>query len=190
MLIFRHAHHRTEVAAAAADSLDGGGLNGVGGSWGRFSVCLRGEGIFSGNGRSIFFGIIIGALGIAFGGYLFSNHQQLDYPPRKLLRVITHSVSSSPHSTATPEPVMVQIHPEAVHVTAISLGHPRLAVINGTSVAEGDSVVIHTPDTGVVVRLRVVSIGDGRVDLRNGKQLICARLKGIEPVQKGAALKR
>lgn len=136
---------------------------------------LRGAGLLSGNSRWIFIGIAGGAVAISLAGYLFS-HRSPDSPPRKLLSVITHTVSSSPNSTATPEPVVVQIPPDAIRVTAISLGHPRLAVLNGTSVAEGDSVQVRTPGSGVVVKLRVASIADGRVDLRNGKQLICARL--------------
>jgi hypothetical protein len=68
-------------------------------------------------------------------------------------------------------------------VSAIALGHPRLAVINGRSVAEGDSITVHTPSHAVAVTLRVVKIADGRISLTDGTQVITTRLTVPAPAQ-------
>lgn len=68
-----------------------------------------------------------------------------------------------------------------VQVTAISLGHPRLAVINGHQVAEGDSFALHITPASVVVRLRVLKIVDGRIDLTDGQQVLSVRLAAPTP---------
>ena len=60
---------------------------------------------------------------------------------------------------------------EEVHVTAISLGHPRLAIINGKQRGEGDEIVASS------TRLRITKISDGEVELSSGAQVITARLE-------------
>ena len=147
---------------------------------------LGGAGIFSGNSRWIFIGIILGAIVISTAGLIFSRNPNgsNDSVPRRILNVFTHSISSSPHGTVAPEPVVVQIQPEMLNVSAILLGHPRLAVINGTQVAEGDFLLVRMPNNGVVVRLRITKIADGRVDLQNGKQTICTRLTAKNPLKR------
>jgi hypothetical protein len=144
---------------------------------------VTGAGIFVGSGRWMYTGIALGAAIISVWAFLFGAHMPKYFTaPRKTVDVIVDGISSSPQTRATPEVIPVQIVPENIRVTSISLGHPRLAVINGTAVAEGDYVMVHTPGAAVVVRLRVAKIGDGRVDLQNGTQLICAHLA---PVTKG-----
>jgi hypothetical protein len=86
-------------------------------------------------------------------------------------------VAVSTKSVSRPEPIVIQISADVLHVTAISLGHPRLATINGRNVAEGEYLTIHTPTANVAVTLRVLKISDGRIDLSNGPQLIIARLE-------------
>jgi hypothetical protein len=140
---------------------------------------LKGVGIFCGNGRAIFVGILAGVALISTAGWIFSRHNFVDRESaaiRKLIHATTHSVSASPHSTATPAPIMVQISSDVLHVSAIALGHPRLAVINGKQVGEGDTVTIHTPIRSVAVTLRVVRIADGRIDLSDGVHVFTARL--------------
>jgi hypothetical protein len=68
-------------------------------------------------------------------------------------------------------------------VTAISLGHPRLAIINGQQVAEGEWITVHTPVASVALSLKVLRIGDGRIDLSDGTQEITARLELPPPAQ-------
>ena len=144
---------------------------------------LQGSRIFSGNGRAIFLGILAGGILISAAGFIFIRHErakQEGIAIPKLLNVATRSISTSLHAITTPAPIVVQI---SADVSAIALGHPRLAVINGRSVAEGDSITVHTPSRAVAVTLRVVKIADGRIDLTDGTQVITTRLSVPAPTQ-------
>jgi len=77
--------------------------------------------------------------------------------------------------------MVVQIDSGALRISAIVLGHPRLAVINGRTVAEGDTIVVHTPARAVAVTLRVLKIAEGQVKLSDGTQVIMARLNIPSP---------
>lgn len=66
----------------------------------------------------------------------------------------------------------VPIAAAMIHVTAISLGDPPLAIVNGKGVAEGDEVPLHSSWPAVVVKLRVLKIGDGHIDLTDGTQVL------------------
>lgn len=76
---------------------------------------------------------------------------------------------------APPPAPVVKISPDAVHVTAISLGNPRLAIINGKQLGEGDELVASA------ARLRITKISDGEIELSNGAQVILARLETPKP---------
>jgi hypothetical protein len=69
----------------------------------------------------------------------------------------------------------VKISSDMVHVTAISLGQTRLAIINGKQLAEGNELV--TP----AARLRIVKISDGQVQLSSGTQVLTAPLETSKP---------
>lgn len=147
---------------------------------------LHGSRIFFGNGRAIFLGILAGGILISAAGFIFlwqerAKQEEIAIP--KLLNVATRSISTSLHSITTPAPMVVQLSADLIHVSAIALGHPRLAVINGRSVAEGDSITVHTPTHAVAVTLRVVKIADGRIDLTDGTQIITTRLTVPAPAQ-------
>lgn len=147
---------------------------------------LKGSRIFSGNGRAIFLGILAGGLLISAAGFAFIRHErakQEAFAIPKLLHVATRSVSASPDTITSPAPMVVQISADLIHVSAIALGHPRLAVINGRSVAEGDSITVHTPSHAVAVTLRVVKIADGRISLTDGTQIITTRFTVPAPAQ-------
>ena len=74
----------------------------------------------------------------------------------------------------TPPPV-VKIDPAALNVTAISLGQPRLAIVNGRQLGEGDEVLTDA------ARLRIVKISDGEVEFSSGAQVVLARLAPPKP---------
>jgi hypothetical protein len=134
---------------------------------------IKSVSLFSGNGRAIFFGIVLGAALICTVSVLYVRQQAARRhaeEERQLLAVSTHSIS-------VPQPIVIQISADLIHVTAISLGHPRLAIINGKQVSEGEQITIHTPSTSVAVSLRVLKISDGRIDLSDGTQTISARLE-------------
>lgn len=100
---------------------------------------------------------------------------------RKVVSVGTHKLSSADESAAPPGAIVVQLNANVIQVTSIALGHPRLAVINGKQVAEGDTVTIHTPSRFVTVTLRVIEIADRRVTLSDGNQLMIAHLTMAKP---------
>jgi hypothetical protein len=140
---------------------------------------LQGSRFLSGNGRAIFTGLVLGGLLISAGGYAFVRHERAQRAAMavpRLVNVVTHAVSGSPHTITTPAPVVVQFNEDVIHVTAIALGHPRLAVVNGRAVGEGDTITVHAPVHSVAVTLRVTRIADGRVDLTDGTNIIHARL--------------
>jgi hypothetical protein len=122
---------------------------------GRFR--LKGASLFTGNGRAIFLGIVLGAILLGTTGFFYTRYQSArrqEETRRKLLTVAAQS-----------------------HVTAISLGHPRLAIINGQQAAEGDQIVVHTPAASDAITLRILKILDGRIDLSDGTQVISVRLE-------------
>lgn len=135
---------------------------------------LAREGLFTGNGRAIFVGLLAGALGICAIGYFYhSNNAQAEFEAmRKFIAVRTKAVKP-PAPSATPR-VLVRIPSEALRVTAIALGHPRLAVINGKEVTEGDSLSVKAG--GVEITLHVVKIADRSIDLTDGTQIVTTRM--------------
>ena len=128
----------------------------------------------SGRSRWIFMGVLF-----VFSVAALVLSRTSDHEPtvlRKLINAGTHRLSASPHSTAMPDPVIVQFQPEMIHVSAIALGHPRLAVINDKPVSEGDVIIVHAPTHSVAVTLRVVKIADGRIELSDGSHVFTAHL--------------
>ena len=133
---------------------------------------LKSVSLFSGNGRAIFIGIVLGAILLSTISVVYVRRQarRPAEVERQLLAVSTHSISP-------PEPIIVKISADLIHVTAISLGHPRLAIINGQRVGEGESIMIHTPAASIAVSLRVLKIADGTIELSDGTQVIKARIE-------------
>src|SRR6266446_4571831 len=85
---------------------------------------LKGVSLFSGNGRSIFVGIIAGAALLSIISFVYVRNHAARHKAeeaRKLLAVSTRSIS-------TPSPIVVRISADLIHVSAISLGYPRLAI--------------------------------------------------------------
>ena len=85
-------------------------------------------------------------------------------------------LSTGTHSADPPQAIVVQLNADLVRVTSIALGHPRLAVINGKQVAEGDQITVHTPIRSIAITLRVLEISDRQVRLSDGIQVITAHL--------------
>ena len=140
---------------------------------------LKGTSLFSGNGRAIVIGILLGALAISAAGYVLKHYGVLGEEftaMRRFLAVRTRSVSVVPKPFDASSDVEVHISPKLLRVTAIALGHPRMAIINGEEVVEGQHVTVDAPDGGVTITLRVVKIREGRIELANGSQILTARL--------------
>jgi hypothetical protein len=134
---------------------------------------LKGAPLFSGNGRAIFIGIALGAVLLSAISVIYARRQaarQRAEAERPFVAVSTQSISR-------PEPIVVKISADLIHVSAISMGHPRMAIINGRLVGEGEQITIQTPPASVAVSLQVVRIADGQIQLSDGTQLITARLE-------------
>jgi hypothetical protein len=141
------------------------------------NVQLKRTGFLVGNGRAIFVGLAISAVIMSALPMISMRYSMRPEPALKpkLLAVETDAVSGATHPSDLPKPMMVQLTEDMLRVSAISLGHPRLAVINGTQVGEGDFIAVHSPVArSVVVNLRVLRIGDGRIELTDGTQRIQA----------------
>ena len=149
---------------------------------------LKGGRFFSGNGRAIFIGLAAGATLISALGIAHVRRERAAREEMQTPRIFTeakHKALTKAGETTPPAPMLVQVSSDLLHVTAIALGHPRLAVINGRAVAEGDSITVHTPARSVALSLRVVKIADGRIDLTDGTQMISAHLEVARPTPPG-----
>jgi hypothetical protein len=95
---------------------------------------------------------------------------------RKLVAAGTRMISKGNHPASAPSSIVVQLNSDQIQVTAIALGHPRLAVINGKQVAEGDTVTVHTPTRSLALTLKVLEISDRAVKLSDGTQVMTVHL--------------
>lgn len=150
------------------------------------SAKLQGGGLFGGNGLAIFVGLGAAAALVCGLGSFAVNHVSSwggELPKKSFV-----SVSPGPQSAPNPSPIIVQLTPELFHVTAIALGHPRLAVINGQQVGEGDVLTVHTPSANVAVQVRVAKIRDGVIELTDGTRTITVALSrpDLKPLRKSS----
>jgi hypothetical protein len=129
---------------------------------GRFS--LKGSSLFSGSGTAIFAGIIVGAAILSILGITYTRHQSQKRQKEPVAKAVTIPDTSV-------------LAANQIQVSAISLGEPRLAIVNGKQLSEGESITISVPGQSAPVTLRVVKIADGRIDLSDGTQVITVRLE-------------
>jgi hypothetical protein len=139
---------------------------------------LKGAGMMSGSARWVFIGAMIGAVLLSIGGIIFGRHamkesERFSFPT--FIKARTHHLAE-PGSAEPPAAIVIPVSTDMVRVSAIALGHPRLAVINGKTVAEGENVTLQAPNASVALILRVVRIGDGSIDLSDGKKMFSAQL--------------
>lgn len=131
---------------------------------------LKTVSLFSGNGRAIFLGIVLGGALIWPAGIFYVRHQAARRHAEEARRLLAISIAQS-------QPTLIRISADMIHVTAISLGQPRLAIINGQQRSEGEQVTIYSPAAGAAVTVQVAKISDGRIDLSDGLQTLSARLE-------------
>ena len=139
---------------------------------------LKSANAMSGNSRWLFIGALIGAILLSVGGIVFRQYRDKNGEPLHLPTFIKARTQSlgTPGADAPPPPIVIQLSADMVRVSAIALGHPRLAVINGKTVAEGDNVILQAPGSSVALILRVAKIGDGSIEFTDGKQPFRAQL--------------
>lgn len=142
-------------------------------------IKLGGASIWTGNGRALFVGLFFGAVVICGGGWIVSHQRETarEFETfRKFMAVRTAKVEPPPVAPH-PKAIAVRIPPDLIRVTAIALGHPRIAIINGKELTEGESVKVRVPNGDIEVSLRVVKIRDGAIELTDGTQIVTSRLQ-------------
>jgi hypothetical protein len=132
---------------------------------------MPGISLFVGNGRMIGAALSLAALLFSAIG-VYSRRRPAPHPPAKQER---NFVAAPTPRISPPEPIAVRISANLIHVSATSMGDPRLAIINGQLVGEGEQITVHTPAASTAVSLRVLKIG--QILLSDGTQVITARLE-------------
>jgi hypothetical protein len=150
------------------------------------------RGAWTGNAFAIFAGCSIGLLLLCGAStFVITHHTPAPEeigsprlipvtPPKAAVKLIPAAVSLASEGPAKSTPVTVQITPEHFRVTAISLGHPRLAVINRQQVAEGDWIEVATTAGRVGVKLQIIKIADGNIELTVGEHVITVPLERLK----------
>jgi hypothetical protein len=136
---------------------------------------LKSASLFSGNGRAIFVGIVVGAGILSILGLTYTRYQSHKRQREAGARAAAITMPNTPPAESPVAPASILT--SQIHVSAISLGEPRLAIVNGKQVVEGESITVSIPGQSTTARLRVVKIADGRIDLSDGNQVITARLE-------------
>jgi hypothetical protein len=129
--------------------------------------------------RAVFIGLSVGLLLLlCAAGHLYNQHQRaIGAQPFSLIqfvRTLTKFVSSSERDLISHTSAVENFDPTVIHVSAIALGQPRMAVINGQSVAEGEYVRVRTENPDAPVLLRVLKIADRQVVLSDGVRTLTA----------------
>jgi hypothetical protein len=132
---------------------------------------------FSGTDRVVFAAIVLGAILLCFIAFTHWRQRAAVHPAREDIRP---RAVSTPIVAAEPKG---KISADHIHVSAISLGNPRMAIINGRLVGEGETITLHPPGAPAAVSLRLQKISDGEIELSDGAQVIKARLQ-LAPASK------
>ena len=134
---------------------------------------------FSAVGRIAIIGGIIFAVIVSAGLVLYRTHSQ-KYPVVVTIGVPDKGASGDPLAHALGP--LVPVKPEMLRVSSIALGNPRLTIVNGKRVGEGDWLVVQTP-LGAA-SLRIVQIEDGIVRFRHGGDTISAKLQTADKLKR------
>ncbi len=118
----------------------------------------------------------MGAAALFILALIFGQHGGNRFGFPIFIKARTRDLAAGPASAASPAPIVIELSNDMVRVSAISLGHPRLAIINGKA------VTLQAPESSIGVTLRVVRIGDGSINLSDGKKMFSARLTTPSPL--------
>jgi hypothetical protein len=102
--------------------------------------------------------------------HFFSHENSAKSPPISVLKPIRQALP-------TPPSPPLEVPGSALHVTAIMLGAPPLAIVNGKQLSEGDWLEVRM-DAGVAA-LHVIKIEDGVVRFAYGGRVIEARFEQL-----------
>ena len=70
---------------------------------------------------------------------------------------------------------LIPVTPDMLYVSAIALGKPNLAIVNGRELSEGDWLAVRTQLGNASIQL--TQIEDGMVRFRHGGETITAKLQ-------------
>jgi len=126
---------------------------------------------FSGKDRAVLAAIVLGAILLGFITFTHWRQRAAVHPAREDGR--TPAASTKPAVAAEPK---ARISADQIHVSAISLGNPRMAIINGRLVGEGENITLQPAGAPAAVSLRLRKISDGEIELSDGAQVIKVRL--------------
>jgi hypothetical protein len=125
-------------------------------------------------GIAIFVGVTVGCFVMAGARWFHAREIRAEQAHRGTAAAGSPAIAPTNHA-AVGIPGSEQISRDDIRVTAIVLGQPRLAVINGQQAGEGDVVNVRRSARDQV-KLRVTKISDGGVELTDGTQTIAAPL--------------
>lgn len=123
-------------------------------------------------------GIIVALVIVAFGITYWNGLHR--FPVVVTIGLPDNSAQGDP--LAGKRGALVPVKPDMLHVTSISLGDPRLTIVNEKRLAEGEWVVVDTP-LGAA-SLRVISIQDGLVRFRHGGESIDVKLQAVQQTKR------
>lgn len=118
---------------------------------------------------------VLMALAIVAVGYIYRHESPHPERPLSVLKTIREHLPTPPAAPLT-------ITPDLLHVSSISLGSVRVAIVNGKRLEEGKWLEVRTSDG--VAALRVSKIEDGVVHFRYAGQRIAAKLVPEELTEK------
>jgi hypothetical protein len=113
----------------------------------------------------------IAGLLVAGAEYWYRHEIEAKRPPVSVLKPIRQALPTPPRAP-------LEVPADSLHVSAIVLGSPSLAVVNGKSLSEDEWLEVRTP-VGVAA-LHVIKIEDGLVRFAYGGHTIDARFENAE----------
>ncbi len=131
---------------------------------------------FSGKERATFAAIVLGAVLLCFFTFTRWRQRTAVHPANQDTRITAVRIPSV-STRAVPEEPAAKISADQIHVSAISLGDPPMAIINGRLIGEGEQLTLHPPGAPAGVSLRLRKISDGEVEFSDGAHVIKARLE-------------
>ena len=144
----------------------------------QISSASAGRPLFYSNSR-IILGIMLAALSLLLFTFAYSRfHPQKSGAATMAPELVAIKAPKQRPPPPLPEEELEPLELSMVHVTAISLGEPALALVNGDQLAEGDQFTLPSK-SGPDINLTVVRITDGKVEFTDGKQKASAFLEVV-----------
>lgn len=121
-------------------------------------------------------GIFLGSILLTLASFSYYSHRAkhapaIVPPPARIVPTAPVTVASP---AKPPASVPAKIEATSLRINSIALGDPRLAVINGRELAEGDALTLQIGGANVV--LHVVKIDEGAVSFSQGSSVFAVKM--------------